>query len=120
MKLIKALFLITVTFIFSGCYFLDYVIPEEYFADEYEDNSSFMWLYHPAGIQCERTFFHSLQGAKNSLESRGVKIFDSKTILKPQRVICGNPTETFYYVKINGKDLNIAISCGWNTGCRNN
>ena len=115
MKAIKLLISALVITTFSSCYFLDYVIPEEYFADEPESYSYpyYVWISHPAGIQCEGLFFHSLAGAENFLKNRSISIYGSKTTQKPQEKICGYPTETWYYIKINKNDISLAVSEGW-------
>ena len=127
MKLLKTLFLIMVTFIFSGCYFLDYVIPEEYFAEEgyyYEEESQFdykspyVWISHPVGIQCGGKYFISLEEAEEYLNNIGISTYDSYKKKSSQRNKCGFPTELRYYFEIMYYDVNTAISFGWSSSCR--
>ena len=116
MKLLKTLLLITIIFIFSGCYFLDYVIPEEYFADDgykIEDRSSYVWISHPADVECEGMFFHSLQGAENYLKNRGIRIYDSYEKHNAFKTKYSNPYSLIYYVKIHRNVLDLAHRYGW-------
>lgn len=122
MKLLKILFLITATFIFSGCYFLDYVIPEEYIAtddyyfeaeDYYGYNPNFIWISHPVGIQCKNNFFSSLEEAEKYLNNNEIFTFDSYKKISSQRKKCGFPTELRYYFEIMNYDVSKAISLGW-------
>ena len=122
MKLLKTLFLILLTFTFSGCYFLDYVIPEEYFADDQQSNAytNFVWISYPADLQFEGRYFHSLEGAGNSLKNRGITVYDSKIVLRPLNIYYGYPARTIYYVKVNKTDCRKALYLGWSTGVSNN
>ena len=122
MKLLKTLLLISVTFIFSGCYFLDYVIPEEYIAtddyyfeeeDYYDYNPKFIWISHPIGIQCGNKFFSSLEEAERYLNNNEIFTFDSYEKISSQRKKCGFPTELRYYFEIMNYDVRKAISLGW-------
>ena len=118
MKTLKILILILITFTFSECYFLDYVIPEEYFAEDQQNDaySNFVWISYPADLQFEGRYFHSLEGAGNSLKNRGITVYDSKIVLRPQNINYGYPTRTIYYVKVNKTDYRKALYLGWSTG----
>ena len=122
MKTLKISLIILIALYFSSCYFLDNVIPEEYFAEDQQSDaySNLIWISYPADLQFEGRYFHSLEGAGNSLKNRGITVYDSKIVLRPQNIYYGYPARTIYYVKVNKTDCRKALYLGWSTGVRNN
>ncbi len=121
MKHIKIISLVLITMTFSSCYFLDYVIPEEYFAEEEPAKIYYIWISHPAVIQCEVRFYNSLEHAKESVGQYGIEVYDSKSnyFIKPTK--CGTPTGTSYQLKIKYEDYKRLYGTGWrnlNSGTR--
>lgn len=122
MKTLRISLIILITFTFSSCYFLDNVIPEEYFTEDQQSEaySNFLWISYPADLKFEGRYFHSLEGAGNSLENRGITVYDSKIVLRPQNIYYGYPTRKIYYVKVNKTDYRKALYLGWNSGVHAN
>ena len=127
MKLLKTLFLIMVTFIFSGCYFLDYVIPEEYFADEAnvdknyynsqnpEIYSEYVWIIHIPKLSDNKNYFSSLTSAVNSLKKLGVTVFDAREydIVHKNININKSKKKVRYSAKIKSADLHKLLYTNW-------
>ena len=115
MKLLKTLFLITATFIFSGCYFLDYVIPEEYFAVEEtveEDYSKiyteYIWIIHSNN-------YNSLNNVVSSLESLGIIVYDIRKLGIAYKYEFKNKSnrKVAYSAKIKSADLHKLLNTNW-------
>jgi len=109
-------------FIFSvsGCFFLEYAIPDEYqhettLFDEngYQDELSYIWISHPVGVQCKGDFFESLEDAEFYLQKFDIETFDAFEGMTQQQKKCGYPSDLRYYVKIGVYDYEKAKALGW-------
>ncbi len=111
--LITSIFLIS--FIFSSCHLLDYIIPEEYIVED--DNckkySEFVWVSHTSGVQCGIIYFSTLESAVTSLKLFDINVYSSYSRDYIMECECGKPMRTFHYAKIKSKDLEKAIWDGW-------
>ena len=77
MKSLKILIIILISYTFSDCYFLDFVIPEEYFTEEAnvggnyynsqypEIYSEYVWIIHIPKQSDNKNYFSSLTNAVN-------------------------------------------------------
>ncbi len=101
MKTLKIISFVLITITFSSCYFLDRFIPEEYIVYEEPTHIKYIWISHPAGIQCEVTYFSSLENAIKSVTRYGIKVYDSRIVNYQKPIKCGTPTGTYYKLKIN-------------------
>ncbi len=105
---------------------MDYVIPEEYFADEeiiqYDYtiidrspviNTEYVWISHTSGIQGGISYFSSLNSAVNSLRRLGITVYDSQITHGPQKQAIGTASGMRYSAKIKSKDIDIVYNSKW-------
>ena len=127
MKSLKILIIILISFTFSDCYFLDYVIPEEYFAEEAnvgenyynsqypEIYSEYVWIIHIPIQSDNKNYFSSLTNAINSLKKLGVTVFDAREYDIAHRNININKSKkkVRYSAKIKSADLHKLLYTNW-------
>ena len=113
MKTLKIISFVLITITFSSCYFLDRFIPEEYFAYEEPTYIKSIWISHPAAIQCEVTYFYSLEYAKNSMRQYGIEVYNAKTMYSTKTTKCGLPTGTYYNLRIRYEDFGKLYGTLW-------
>ena len=113
MKTLKIISFIFITITFSSCYFLDYVIPEEYLTEDEPINTRYIWISHPSGIQCEVTFFNSLDQAIKSVTRYGINIYDSRISNYSHTTKCRTPTGTYYKLRIKYEDFGRLYGSLW-------
>ena len=114
MKTLKILSFVLITISFSSCYFLDRFIPEEYFAEESNNDyeykthviyDEYVWISHISGSQCEISFFSNLNQAIAFLKDSGIASYKSNIYHGPSHAACGSSTGTLYFAKIKSEDL---------------
>ena len=122
MKALKIISLLLITITFSCCYFLDRFIPEEYIAYEEPTHIKYIWISHPAGIQCEVTYFSSLENAIKSVTRYGIKVYDARIVTYQKPIKCGTPTSIYYNLRIEQEDVSRLQGTTWIKGTtwRNN
>jgi hypothetical protein len=125
MKTLKLFTLFLIITFNSGCYFLENVIPPEWYAEEDTNDSlnnitpgknkypEYVWIFHVSGVECEVIYFKTLQAALNNLRALGIEIFDSYTSINKNPIPCGYENGVSFYAKIKSKDLYLLNGSLW-------
>ncbi|MBN2440738.1 MAG: hypothetical protein JXJ04_05315 [Spirochaetales bacterium] len=70
-------------------------------------------ISHMSGIQCEMTFYESMEDARNFLEANGITVLGMREEHYPVIAMCGAASGTDYIALIYISDLEKAIELGW-------
>ncbi|WP_321285374.1 hypothetical protein [uncultured Sunxiuqinia sp.] len=72
-----------------------------------------MWVYHPAGIQCEKAYYNNITEAVDDMRSHDIEVFDSFKFSVMVATVCGNPSSDRFATQIRWGDLDRARREGW-------
>jgi hypothetical protein len=104
MKTLKLFTLLLIITFNSGCFFLENVIPPEWYADNDQELINKIWISHLSSFNCETDFFCSLNDAENDLTAHGILTYGSKEGELNSKD-CQSRKCMLYSVIINEKDL---------------
>ena len=71
---------------------------------------------HIRGIQCETTYYETMNEARRALESGGVTVLNILVQQVPVITLCGVGDGVTYVALIPGSDLAAALALGWSKG----
>ena len=71
------------------------------------------WISHVSGIQCEVTYYESVEDARDFLEASGITVLETDVEYITVVALCGMMSGIFYKALIYDDDLQKAIDLGW-------
>ncbi|MBN2535721.1 MAG: hypothetical protein JXB88_22775 [Spirochaetales bacterium] len=73
-----------------------------------------LWISHVSGIQCEVTYYESVEDARDYLEGNGITVLETDVEHFAVVTLCGMLSGIFYKALIYEYDLEKALDLGWN------
>ena len=108
-------FILFVAALFVGCQSLQRVdrSDTEYVESMRASETELVWVHHPAGIQCEETYYNNITEAVDDMRSHDIEVFDSFKFSVMVATVCGNLSSDRYATQIRWVDLDRARREGW-------